>query len=91
MQLLPQTAARLSVHNIFDPKENINAGTRYLKELLDRFNQNLTLALAAYNAGPERVTQYRGVPPYPETQHYVRNVAANLQAQKANSAGLIIP
>jgi soluble lytic murein transglycosylase-like protein len=83
MQLLPATAARLSVRNIFDPTENINAGTRYLKELLDRFGQNLTLALAAYNAGPERVTQYRGVPPYPETQHYVRNVAATLKAQKS--------
>jgi soluble lytic murein transglycosylase-like protein len=82
MQLLPETATRLSVRNIFDPAENINAGTHYLKELLDRFGQNLTLALAAYNAGPERVTQFRGVPPYPETQHYVRNVAAALQAKK---------
>lgn len=83
MQLLPETATRLSVRNIFDPAENINAGTHYLKELLDRFGQNLTLALAAYNAGPERVTQFRGVPPYPETQHYVRNVAAALQAKKS--------
>jgi soluble lytic murein transglycosylase-like protein len=83
MQLLPETAARLAVRNIFDPGENINAGTRYLKELLDRFGQNLSLALAAYNAGPERVTQYRGVPPYRETQHYVRNVAATLQARKS--------
>ena len=92
MQLPPQTARRLSVRNIFDPRENINAGTRYLKELLDRFDQNLSLALAAYNAGPERVTQYRGVPPYPETQHYVRNVAANLKAQKSISAAAsIIP
>ena len=83
MQLMPQTAARLSVHNIFDPRENIAAGTRYLKELLDRYKQNLTLALAAYNAGPERVTQYGGIPPYRETQHYIRNVANALQTQQS--------
>ena len=78
------------MRNIFDPRENIDAGTRYLKEMLDRFGQNLTLALAAYNAGPERVTQYRGVPPYPETQHYVRNVAANLKTQKSVTAAASI-
>jgi len=75
MQLLPQTAARYGVKNIFDPEENINAGTRYLKELLGKYH-NLTLALAAYNAGPERVDQYgRRVPPYLETMKYVQRIA----------------
>jgi soluble lytic murein transglycosylase-like protein len=74
MQLRPEIVSRYRVANVFDPRENIEAGTRYLKELLDRYGQNLTLALAAYNAGPDRVGQYGGVPPFPETQNYVRRV-----------------
>ena len=74
MQLLPRTAARFGVKNIFDPRENIEAGTKYLKELLVRYNGDLALTLAAYNAGPDRVEQYRTVPPYRETQDYVRRV-----------------
>ena len=74
MQLRPEIVARYRVADVFDPRQNIEAGTRYLKELLDRYSQNLSLALAAYNAGPDRVVQYGGVPPYPETQNYVRRV-----------------
>lgn len=86
MQLLPETAAQYHVKNIFDPEENINAGTQYLKELLAKY-KNLTLALAAYNAGPERVDQYgRRVPPYLETMKYVQRIAKSYAKIKAESA-----
>lgn len=74
MQLMPQTAARFGVTRIFDPQQNIEAGTRYLKELLTRYSGDLNLTLAAYNAGPDRVGHYRNVPPYRETRDYVRRV-----------------
>ncbi len=79
MQLLPATAARFAVSDPFDPEQNIDAGTRYLRELLERYHQDLALALAAYNAGPERVEQYRGVPPFPETRAYVHHVTQQLR------------
>jgi soluble lytic murein transglycosylase-like protein len=82
MQLLPQTAAKYSVANVYDPAQNIDAGTHYLKDLLARFRGNLKLALAAYNAGPELVERYGGVPPYPETQGYVRKILALVAAEK---------
>lgn len=83
MQLLPETAARLGVKDIFDPQENIDAGTRYLKELLQLYNNNLTLALAAYNAGPEKVQKYGNVPPYRETVSYVNQVKRKYQKSKS--------
>ncbi len=80
MQLMPQTARRLGVTRIFDPQQNIEGGTRYLKELLVRYNGDLNLTLAAYNAGPDRVEQYRTVPPYRETRDYVRRVTEKFRA-----------
>jgi soluble lytic murein transglycosylase len=74
MQLMPATIGRLSVGDAFDPHENIGAGVRYLRQLLDQFQGDLTLALAAYNAGENAVLRYRGVPPYQETREYVKKV-----------------
>lgn len=75
MQLMPQRSALLGVRNPFDPKQNVNGGVRHLRELLDQFGE-VTLALAAYNAGADAVRAYGGVPPYPETEEYVRRVRA---------------
>jgi len=86
MQLLPETAARLGVQDIYDPQENIDAGTRYLRELLEKYNNNLTMALAAYNAGPDRVEQYRRVPPFPETLSYVRRVKRSYDKSKSKAS-----
>jgi soluble lytic murein transglycosylase-like protein len=76
MQLMPDTARSLGVHDAFDPKQNIEGGATLLRQLMDRYHGKLDLALAAYNAGPGAVDKYGGVPPYPETQAYVRNVMA---------------
>jgi soluble lytic murein transglycosylase-like protein len=74
MQLMPATARALGVADSFDPRANIDGGVRHLRGLLDRLGNDLALVLAAYNAGEQAVAQHRGVPPYPETQHYVARV-----------------
>jgi len=74
MQLMPETMDQMEVKDPFNPEENIFGGTRYLSLLLERFNNNKKLALAAYNAGPERVEKYQGVPPFPETKSFISKV-----------------
>jgi len=83
MQLLRETAERYAVADIFDPAQNIDAGTHYLSDLLARYRGNVRLALAAYNAGPEIVDRYGGVPPFPETQNYVREITSKLAISRA--------
>jgi soluble lytic murein transglycosylase-like protein len=77
MQLMPGTAAGLGVANAYDPAQNVAGGTKYIKQLLDRFGGDVKLAVAAYNAGPGAVEKYGGVPPYAETQNYVQNVLSS--------------
>lgn len=74
MQLMPVTADALDVADIYNPEENVNAGVRHLRWLLDRFDGDLRMALAAYNAGHQNVLRYDGIPPFPETRAYVRKV-----------------
>lgn len=86
MQLMPETAAILGVRDAFDPRENIQAGTRHLRAMMERFPRDLRLAVAAYNAGEKAVVAFRGVPPYPETRDYVRRVMRFYRAWRDGSA-----
>jgi SLT domain-containing protein len=83
MQLMPNTASQLGVNNAFDPQDNVQGGSRYLRELLERYNFDLVKALAAYNAGPDRVEQYNGVPPFRETRAYVARIVREYNVKKA--------
>jgi soluble lytic murein transglycosylase len=89
MQLMPQRSAQLGVRDPFDPRQNIEGGVRHLRDLLERYGGNLTLALAAYNAGVDAVRTYSGVPPYAETQEYVRRVRALYTGAGQLTAGAV--
>jgi len=82
MQIMPATQAALNIADVFNPRQNIMGGCRYVRSLLDRFGGRLPLTLAAYNAGPSVVAQYNGIPPYPETREYVEKVMRFYNALK---------
>jgi soluble lytic murein transglycosylase-like protein len=85
MQLMPQTAMELGASDPYDPAQNVRAGARYLRSLLDRFGADVRLALAAYNAGPGAVERYDGIPPYAETRAYVEDVLSAYDALRSRA------
>jgi len=85
MQLMPGTAASYGVKNAYDPTQNLEGGTHFLKDLLDRFQGSIPLSVAAYNAGPGAVEKYQGVPPYKETQAYVQKIMTGLNKSEWNA------
>ncbi len=87
MQLMPETADMLGVSDSFDPEHNITAGVRYFRQLIDRFDGDPTLALAAYNAGPSNVRRHQGIPPYQTTRRYVKKVLAYYDCYRQASQG----
>jgi soluble lytic murein transglycosylase-like protein len=86
MQLMPGTASQLGVDDSFSPEQNVHGGTRYLRELLERYDGDAIKALAAYNAGPKAVDRYKGVPPYRETRQYVQRVILDYNKSKRDGA-----
>jgi soluble lytic murein transglycosylase-like protein len=86
MQLMPGTASQLGVADSFRAEQNINGGTAYLNTLLERYHDNLALALAAYNAGPAAVDKYHGIPPYRETRRYVARIIHDFNRRKLEAA-----
>jgi len=87
MQLMPETASMLGVRNSFDPQQNIDGGVRHLRGLIERFGNDLPMALAAYNAGEKAVATYRGIPPFPETRDYVTRVLYHYDGSTNGLAG----
>jgi soluble lytic murein transglycosylase-like protein len=91
MQLMPATADRFGVKDVFDPKENIDAGAKFLKQLLDKYGGDLAQALGAYNAGPTTVDQSGGVPQIPETQDYVKAILQKLGVTRTDPPSIPMP
>jgi len=89
MQLMPDTAASLGVEDPFSPRENIHGGVRHLRSLMDRFDNNVPLALAAYNAGHVAVIHHRGIPPYPQTRAYVNRILRQLERGDAGHVAVV--
>ena len=86
MQLMPDLATEMGVTDVFDPRQNIMGGTKYLRQLLDATSGNIPLTLASYNAGPGNVARYKGIPPFKETRSYVKKITALLEGEERHGA-----